>query len=266
MGCSTTSPVLEGLAMSAPIGRTFLVTGAGFGLGRAVVRTAARAGHTVVGTVRREEDRAGFEADGPGRSFIRLLDVTDEQAVGHLVDEVERDIAPIDVLISNSAFGHEGLIEESSMADLRRQFDVNVFGAVAVVKAVLPYLRTRRRGHIIAVTSMGGLLTSPGLGFYRGSKYALHGIMETLGQEVAGLGIHVTAVEPGSFRVDWAGPPMVRAPRSIPDYDMLFEAAGVEAPSIGDPDQAGQAILEIALADQPASNVLLDNILLGTGN
>ncbi len=249
--------------MSAPVRRTFLVTGASVGLGRAVARAAARAGHTVVGTVRREEDRAGFEADGPGRSYIRLLDVTDEQAVGHLVEEVERDIGPIDVLISNSGYGHDGLIEESSMTDLRRQFDVNVFGAVTVIKAVLPYLRARRHGHIIAVTSMGGLLTSPGLGFYNGSRYALQGIMDTLGQEVAGLGIHVTAVEPGSFRIDWAGPPMVRAPRSIPDYDMLFEGGvGVEPPGIGDPDQAGQTILEIAGAEQPPSHVVLGNILL----
>jgi NAD(P)-dependent dehydrogenase (short-subunit alcohol dehydrogenase family) len=250
--------------MTAPTRRTFLVAGAGFGLGRAVVRAAARAGHTVVGTVRREEDRAGFEMDIPGRAYLRLLDVTDEHAVGHLVDEIERDVAPIDVLVSNPGFGHEGLIEESSMADLRRQFDVNVFGAVAVIKAVLPYLRSRRRGHIIAVTPMGGLLTSPGLGFYNGSRYALQGIMDTLGQEVAGLGIDVTVVDPGTFRVDWAGPPMVRAPRSIPDYDVLFDGVGVEPPGIGDPDQAGQAILDIAGAEQPPSHVLLGDVLLGT--
>jgi NAD(P)-dependent dehydrogenase (short-subunit alcohol dehydrogenase family) len=250
--------------MNAPVSQTFLVTGAGFGLGRAVARAAVGAGHTVVGTVRREEDRAGFEADGPGRAYLRVLDVTDERAVTHLVEEVERDIAPIDVLVSNPGYGHDGLIEESSMADLRRQFDVNVFGPVAVIKAVLPYLRARRHGHIIAVTSMGGVLTSPGLGFYTGGKYALQGIMDTLGQEVAGLGIHVTAVEPGSFRIDWAGPPMVRAPRSIPDYDMLFEAAGAEPPTIGDPDKAGRAILEIAAAEQPPSHVLLGNILLAT--
>jgi NAD(P)-dependent dehydrogenase (short-subunit alcohol dehydrogenase family) len=248
--------------------RTFLVTGAGWGLGRAAALAAVRPGHTVVGTVRRGEDQS-LETIGPGRAYIRRLDTTDEQAVGLTVEEVEHGIAPIDVLVSNAGYGHEGVVEESTMADLRRQFEVNVFGAVAVIKAVLPYMRERRRGHIIAITSMGGHVTAPGRAFYHGSTYALEGIMDTLGQEVAGLGIDVTAVEPGSFRVDWAGPPIVHAPRSIADYDVLFQP-GIDGPEpaiglaqVGDPDRAGQAILDLVETPQPPAHLLLETVLFG---
>ncbi len=177
-----------------------------------------------------------------------------------VVDEIERDIAAIDVVVSSAGYAHEGLVEESAMADLRRQFEVNVFGAVAVIKAVLPHMRVRRRGHIIAVTSVGGLPTAPGRGFYYGSKFALEGIMNTLGHEVAALGIHVTSVEPGSFRTDWAGPQLIRSPRSIPDYDSLFESPSDPSPSggtIGDPDQAGRAILDLVANPHPPTHVLL---------
>jgi short-subunit dehydrogenase len=106
---------------------------------------------------------------------------------------------------------------------MRRQFEVNVFGAVAVIKAFLPFMRRRRRGHIINITSMGGYITMPGISYYCGSKFALEGISETLAKEVKGLGIAVTAVAPGSFRTDWAGRSMVRSARSVSDYDTLFD-------------------------------------------
>jgi NAD(P)-dependent dehydrogenase (short-subunit alcohol dehydrogenase family) len=247
--------------MTAAVAMTFLVTGVGSGLGRAVAVAAARAGHTVVGTVRREEDQMVGESGAPGREYTRLLDVTDEKAVRAVVDEVERDIAPIDVLVTNVGYGQEGLVEESSLADLRRQFELTVFGSVAVIQAVLPFMRARRRGHIIAVTSMGTPGSPPGLGFYHGSRAALEAIMDALGQEVAGLGIRVTAVDPGTFRTDWSGRSMVRAPRSIPDYDPLFadEPATWEAGAqlVGSPDQAGRAILDLVTAPDPPTRLLL---------
>jgi NAD(P)-dependent dehydrogenase (short-subunit alcohol dehydrogenase family) len=148
------------------------------------------------------------------------------------------------------------------MAELRHQFDVNVFGAAATIKAVLPGMRQRRSGHIFGITSMGGLVTFPGLAYYHGSKYALEGILETVGKEVAGFGIHVTAVEPGGFRTDWAGRSMVRTPRSIPDYDELFEPmrARREANSgrqLGDPAKAAAAILEVIAAPSPPAHLVL---------
>jgi NAD(P)-dependent dehydrogenase (short-subunit alcohol dehydrogenase family) len=239
----------------------FLITGVSSGLGRAFAEGALAAGHTVVGTVRGDDAAKAFEAIGD-RAHARVLDVTDDQAVFDTVAEVETAVGPIDVLIANAGYGHEGVFEESSMAELRRQFDVNVFGAVATIKAVLPGMRQRRSGHIFAVTSMGGLIAFPGLAFYHGSKFALEGIVETLGKEVAGFGIHVTAVEPGGFRTDWAGRSMVRTPRSIPDYDEFFDPmrARREANSgrqIGDPHRAAAAILEVIAAPNPPAHLVL---------
>ncbi|MET7359603.1 oxidoreductase [Streptomyces sp. NPDC005562] len=243
--------------------KTFLITGVSTGLGRALGRAALAEGHRVVGTVRTPEDARSFEAL-TGDAHARILDVTDHDAVDKVVEEAERDLGPLDVIVANAGYGHDGLFEESSMDDLRRQFEVNVYGTVAVIKAVLPHLRERRAGHIIAVTSMGGLITMPGLSFYHGSKFAVEGILETLGKEVAGFGIHVTAVEPGSFRTDWSGRSMIRAPRSIADYDELFEPlrhrrihGGGTQP--GDPDKAAEAVLRMVAAEQPPKRLLLGN-------
>jgi NAD(P)-dependent dehydrogenase (short-subunit alcohol dehydrogenase family) len=178
------------------------------------------------------------------------------------VERVEREVGPIDVLVNNAGYGHEGLVEESSLDDMRRQFAVNAFGAVAVTKAVLPFMRKRRSGRIVNITSMGGLITLPGLGFHHTSKFALEGLSETLGKEVKDLGIHVTAVEPGSFRTDWAGRSMVRAPRSIPDYDALMNPIRegrqqVSGHQLGDPKRAAAAIVKLAQADDPPAHLLL---------
>jgi short-subunit dehydrogenase len=166
------------------------------------------------------------------------------------------------VLIANAGYGQEGIFEESSMADIRHQFDVNVFGAVASMKAVLPGMRQRRSGHIFVITSMGGLTTFPGLAAYHGSKYAMEGIAETVGKEVAGFGIHVTAVEPGGFRTDWSGRSMVRTARSIGDYDELFDPmrARRQAGSgnqLGNPELAAQAILQVIAAPDPPAHLVL---------
>jgi NAD(P)-dependent dehydrogenase (short-subunit alcohol dehydrogenase family) len=242
--------------------KVFLITGVSTGLGRAFAEGALRAGHTVVGTVRRQADADAFTALDTDRAHARILDVTDDAAVRTTVSEVEQAVGPIDVLIANAGYGHEGILEESSMSDLRRQFDVNVFGAVATIKAVLPGMRTRRSGHIFTVTSMGGLTTFPGLAAYHGSKYALEGITETLAKEVAGFGVHVTAIEPGGFRTDWAGRSMVRAERAIGDYDELFEPlrarrAEGSGRQLGNPEKAAEAVLQVIDAPNPPVHLLL---------
>ncbi|MDB5973402.1 MAG: short-chain dehydrogenase protein [Nevskia sp.] len=242
--------------MNAQQGKVFFITGVSTGFGRAFAIAALAAGHRVAGTLRNESARMDFEQLGPGRAFGKLADVTDAEAVTRAVAEVEAQVGPIDVLINNAGYGHEGLIEESPLSDLRQQFEVNVFGAVSVIKAVLPYMRQRRRGHIINITSMGGLITFPGLAYYHGSKFALEGISETLAKEVKGFGIAVTAVEPGGFRTDWAGRSMVRVPRSIADYDAMFAPmrAAREQRSgkqNGDPAKAAQAILQLIEAKEP---------------
>ncbi|WP_328606942.1 oxidoreductase [Amycolatopsis sp. NBC_00345] len=242
--------------------RTFLITGASSGLGRAFAEGALEAGHTVVGTVRRAEDLEKFEALAPGRAHARQLDVTDDKAVFAVVDEVEKSVGPIDVVIANAGYGHEGVFEESPMSELRAQFDTNVFGVAATVHAVLPGMRKRRSGHIFAVSSMGGLMTVPGLAYYHGSKYAVEGMLETLAKEVSGFGVRVTIIEPGSFRTDWAGRSMVRSDRSIEDYDELFEPirAARQAASgnqLGNPAKAAEAVLKVIDAEKPPVHLVL---------
>lgn len=242
--------------------RLFLITGVSSGFGRALAQQALQAGHRVVGTVRSETARHDFEALAPGKAFARLLDVTDAEAIDALVGHTETDLGAIDVLVNNAGYGHEGVLEESSLADLRQQFEVNVFGPAALIKAVLPHMRARRCGHILNITSMGGFITMPGIAWYCGSKFALEGISEVLAKEVAGFGIHVTAVAPGSFRTDWAGRSMVRSPRAIEDYDALFDPIrnAREAKSgrqLGDPVKAAQAMLQLIDSPAPPTHLLL---------
>lgn len=242
--------------------KIWFITGASRGFGRAFSDAALAQGDTVVGTVREEAQRAEFDRLKPGSSFGRRLDVRQTASIAPAIAEIEMTVGPIDVVINNAGYGHEGVLEESSLDDLREQFEVNVFGAVAVLQAVLPYLRKRRRGHIINVTSMGGFTTFPGLSFYHGSKFALEGISETLGKEVKEFGIKVTAVEPGSFRTDWAGASMVRGARGIPDYDGVFEPQRQRRLSYsgkqpGSPVLAAQAVLKLVASDHPPAHLLL---------
>jgi NAD(P)-dependent dehydrogenase (short-subunit alcohol dehydrogenase family) len=242
--------------------KIFLITGVSSGFGRALAQEALAAGHVVVGTVRNEQARREFEALAPAKAVGRLLDVTDFTAIDGVVAELEANIGPVDVLVNNAGYGHEGVLEESPLDDMRKQFDVNVFGAVAMMKATLPYMRRRRRGHILNITSMGGFITLPGIAYYCGSKFALEGISEVLGKEVKPFGIAVTAVAPGSFRTDWAGRSMVRSPRSIADYDALFdpirkareEKSGNQ---LGDPIKAARAMLAAIASDTPPVHLLL---------
>lgn len=242
--------------------KTFLITGVSSGLGRALAGGALAAGHRVVGTVRKADDVASFEAIAPGLAHGVELDVTDDESVFGVVADTERAIGPIDVVVANAGYGLEGVFEETLLSQMREQFATNVFGAAATLQAVLPYMRQRRRGHLMAVTSMGGLMTVPGLSAYCASKYALEGLLESIGKEVAAFGIHVTAIAPGSFRTEWAGRSMVRAPHTIDDYDDVVEPIrrarlGASGNQLGDPAKAADAILKIVEAAEPPKHLIL---------
>ncbi|UVA77323.1 oxidoreductase [Pandoraea commovens] len=243
-------------------GKILLITGVSSGFGRALAQEALAAGHKVVGTVRSEQAKRDFESLSPTLAFGRLLDVTDFDAIDGVVAEIEANVGPVDVLINNAGYGHEGIMEESPLSEVRRQFDVNVFGAVAMMKAVLPFMRKRRRGHILNITSMGGHITMPGITYYCGSKFALEGISSSLGKEVKPFGIAVTAVAPGSFRTDWAGRSMARTPRSIPDYDASFDPVRrareeKSGKQLGDPVKAARAMLAAIDSAHPPAHLLL---------
>lgn len=248
--------------MATLASKVFLITGVSSGLGRAFAVAALEAGHRVVGTVRRARDAEAFAALAEGRAHPLVLDVTDFATIPAAVSQAESLAGPIDVLVNNAGYGHEGVLEESSLDDLQRQFAANVYGPVAMMQAVLPGMRERRSGHIINVTSMGGFITMPGISFYCGSKFALEGISEALGKEVAGFGIRVTALAPGQFRTDWAGRSMDRTPRRLSDYDIVMDPirATRQAKSgrqPGDPAKAAQALLALVASPNPPVRLFL---------
>jgi NAD(P)-dependent dehydrogenase (short-subunit alcohol dehydrogenase family) len=239
-----------------------LITGVSSGFGRALAEAALEKGDLVAGTVRTEVARRKFEELAPGRSRGVLLDVTDRAAIVRSVVEVEEWAGGIDVLVNNAGYGLVGGVEEAGDSEIRAQFEVNVFGALAVIQAVLPLMRRQRSGRIVCVSSVSGLVGWPSLGIYSGSKFALEGICETLAQEVAPLGIRVILVEPGGLRTDFAGRSSAHAAKTIVDYDatvgackrILAEHAGHEA---GDPRKAAQAVLTAVEAESPPLRLLL---------
>ncbi|HEV2504907.1 MAG TPA: oxidoreductase [Mesorhizobium sp.] len=241
--------------------RTFFITGANSGFGFAIAAAASREGHKIIGAVRSPQSRADLAKCLPAVHSV-LCDVTEFDRVADVVRQAEEDHGPVDVLINNAGYGHEGILEESPLEEMRRQFDVNVFGAVAVAKAFLPRFRERRSGFIVNVTSMGGMITMPGIAYYCGSKFALQGISEVMRAEMAPFGVHVMALCPGSFRTDWAGRSMVRTERSIPDYDTLFEPIrqarlARSGKQLGDPDKLAAAVLDMVGSDNPPPQLLL---------
>jgi NAD(P)-dependent dehydrogenase (short-subunit alcohol dehydrogenase family) len=242
--------------------KTWFITGVSSGFGRALAETLVSRGERVVGTLRNEDQRTQFEALSPGKSLGYLLDVRDHDAVRRVVAQIEEEVGAIDVLVNNAGYGYEGSVEEATPGAIRAQFDVNLFGAVSVLQAVLPFMRSRRTGHILNVTSMGGLMTFPGVGVYNASKFALEGINEALASEVRQFGIKVTAIEPGAFRTDWAGRSMTRASRTISDYASLLEPisasrAARSGKQPGDPARAALAIIKVVESEHPPVHLLL---------
>ncbi len=248
--------------MSKTIERVFLITGVSSGFGRAFAEAALAAGNTVIGTVRSESAKTEFEGLHAHLAHGVVLDITDFSKIDETIRSVTEHVGAVDVLVNNAGYGHEGTLEESPLDDLLQQFNVNVFGAVAMIKSVLPSMRVRRTGHIINITSMAGLVTFPGITYYCGSKFALEGISEALEKEVRGFGIKVTAVAPGAFRTDWAGRSMVRTERSIRDYDPVFDPIrrarkAKDGRQTGDPAKAAQVLLKIVDAENPPVHLVL---------
>ena len=240
----------------------WLITGANSGLGRALARAALERGDKVAGTVRTAAALAEFEALAPGRAKGFLADMADEAAVTAAVEDAIAALDGLDVLVNNAGYGLVGAVEESSLAEVREQFEVNVFGPVVAIRAVLPHMRARRSGHIINVTSISGLAAWAGTGVYCGSKHALEGIGRTLAQEVAPLGIKVTNVEPGGMRTDYAGRSLRVTQLKIPDYDGTAHNAerilgGHSGQEGGDPAKCAAAILRIAGAQDAPVQLLL---------
>ncbi len=237
--------------------KIWFITGASKGFGRAFTTAALERGDRVAATAR---DRAALAdlADAYGERVLPLaLDVTDRRRAFAAVDDAHQHFGRLDVVVNNAGYGHFGAVEELSEADLRDQLEANLFGAVWVTQAALPHLRAQGSGHVVQVSSIGGVGAFANLGAYHASKWALEAISESLAQEVAELGVHVTIVEPAGYGTDWAGA-SARHSTPRPEYDFVREAAarrrGAVAP--GDPAAAAQALLEVVDAPQPPLRVL----------
>ena len=241
---------------------TWLITGASSGLGRAIAEAALERGYNVVATARSKTALADLAGSGSGRLFTARLDVTDKQKIRSAVLEAEQQFGGIDVLVNAAGYGYLAAIEEGEDDGIRAQFETNVFGLLDVTKAVLPTMRARRRGMIINLSSLGGLVAFGATGYYHATKFAVEALSESLSHEVAPLGIKVMIVEPGAFRTDWAGRSMVESSLSIEDYK---ETAGqrrlatraVSGNQPGDPEKAAAAIIDAAQAEQPPLRLLL---------
>ena len=250
----------------------WLITGAGAGLGLALSKAALARGDKVAGTLRRAEAAAAFEALAPGRALACMADMADEASVHAAVQSAEAALGGLDILVNNAGYGLVGAIEESSLAEVRAQFEVNVFGPIAAIQAVLPFFRARRAGRIINISSVSGLAAWSGTGIYCASKHALEAMGQTLAQEVADLGIRVSNIEPGGMRTDYAGRSLRVSARSIDDYqESAHQAARVldagRGQEKGDPAKVAAAILAVAdMADPPLQLLLgADAVHYATG-
>ena len=245
------------------INKIWLITGVSSGFGRAIAIAALEKGDTVIGTVRREADKLAFEALAPKRAIGKMLDVRDDDAVRRVVAESVEEMGTIDVLVNNAGYCLIGAIEEASLSEIRSQMEVNFFGAVSLLQAVLPYMRKQKSGHIFNVTSVSGMAAWSGIGYYCASKHALEAIGKTLAQEVSGLGIRVTNVAPGSFRTNFnSGNSLTHTENRIDEYEdtaglsrkIIVEGAGAEA---GNPALAAKAILFALEAKEAPLHLLL---------
>ena len=246
---------------AAPSPIRWFITGVSSGLGRSLAKAVVADGGRLVGTVRREQDRAALEALSPN-AVGALMDVSDEEAIKRAVAAAEERMGGIDILVNNAGYGLVGAIEEVSLDEMRAQFEVNVFGPLAVVQAVLPGMRARGGGRILNVTSVSGMSAWGGTGIYNASKFALTGATLALAQEVAEFGIQVINIAPGGMRTDYSGRSLVLSERTIDDYEgvghfprrVLREHLGQEP---GDPDKTAAAILQIAKVDNPPKTLML---------
>ena len=197
--------------------RVWFITGCSTGFGRELAKAVLARGERVVATARNVEQVQDFEQSGPELARALPLDVTDLGQVSEAVDHALDAFGRIDVVVNNAGYGSMGAVEEVHEEEIRRQFEVNVFGVLNVTRAVLPHMREMQSGHVVNISSVGGFVGVPGFGIYNGTKFAVEGISEALAQEIEPLGIRVTIVEPGAFRTDWAGRSLAAAPE-IEDY------------------------------------------------
>lgn len=242
--------------------RVWFITGCSTGFGRLLADEVLKSGGKVVATARKPEQIADLEQKYPENAKVLALDVTDQVQVDSAVAAAIRRFGRVDVLVNNAGYGVAGAVEEVSETELRPMYETNVFGLLRVTRALLPHLRERRSGHILNLSSIGGVTASPGWGLYQSTKFAVEGLSEALAAEVEPLGIHVTIIEPGPFRTDFLGRSGVEAAKHIADYDATAGNARTYLNSQsgkqrGDPARAVQAMIKVVESPDPPLRLLL---------
>ncbi len=242
--------------------KIWFITGASTGFGRLLAEEVLKAGGKVVATARRLEKVAALEEKYPETAKALALDVTQEAQVDSAVEQAIAHFGRVDVLVNNAGYGVAGAIEEVSEAEFMPMFETNVFGLLRVTRAFLPQLRKQRSGHILNLSSIGGVVASPGMGYYNATKFAVEAFSEALAGELAPLGIKVTIVEPGPFRTDFLGRSGVIAEQRIADYDttaanMRKYFAENDGKQPGDPLRAVHAMMQVVNSPEPPLRLLL---------
>ncbi|WP_158790965.1 oxidoreductase [Granulicella sp. L60] len=242
--------------------RAWFITGASTGFGRLLAEEVLKTGGRVIVTARKLDKVADLEKQYPKTAKALALDVTDAGQVDSAVTQAFATFGQVDVLVNNAGYGVAGAIEEVSSAEFMPMFETNVFGLLKVTRAFLPHLRKQRSGHILNLSSIGGLIGGQGIGFYNASKFAVEGLSEALAAELAPLGIHVTVIEPGPFRTDFLGRSGVIAKTRIADYDntagnMRKYFAENDGKQKGDPLRAVQAMMQVVESPNPPLHLLL---------
>ena len=248
--------------MPAPTDLVWFITGCSTGLGRALATRVLDLGHRAAVTARDPQTIADIVSAHRASAKGLRLDVADPAQVESAMVLAQDAFGRIDVLVNNAGYGYLGAVEEGEDSEVRALFEANFFGLVALIKRALPGMRARGYGHIVNVSSVGGLIGNPGSGYYNATKFAVEGLSEALAKEVQPLGIRVTVIEPGPFRTDWAGRSLKQTRNALAAYAQTAgtrraEIAGRSGKQPGDPLRAADAIIKAVQADSPPLNLVL---------
>lgn len=252
--------------------KVWFITGCSTGFGRHLAQEVLKKGDKVAVTARNIDDVKDLILQYPDTAIATKLDVTDAEQVKDAVQKAVATFDRIDVLVNNAGIGYFGAIEESEDEEVRRMFEINFFGLASVTNAILPIMRAQRSGHIVNISSVGGLVAFPGVGFYNATKFAVTGYSEALAKEVSALDIKVTVVAPSGFRTDWAGRSANNTKMVIDDYSTTAHAnqnaiRGYSGNQPGDPERAAKAIVKAVESASPPLRLLLGvGALKGTRN
>ena len=243
--------------------KIWFITGSSKGFGKFWAEAALKRGDKVVATARNIDSLASVKQEYGDAVLPVTLDVNNREACFSAVDTAIKHFGQIDILVNNAGFGHFGFVEEISEKDARQQIETNLFGSLWMIQAVLPFMRKQNQGHILQVSSIGGVMAFPSLSIYHASKWAVEGICESLSQEVAQFGIKTTLIEPAAYATDWA---MASATHSSPltPYDGIREAMKANSTNMtfGDPKATADAILKVVDAANPPLRLFLGKLPL----